>query len=397
VAAARALDPDGGPLPRLGAALAAGRVSREHVEVAVRTLNRIPSGFLTRVGGDDVAGAERVDVVLTEHACRFAPFTADLLGRRILDLLDPRRGDRFDPDGYRRRDLAVVTDATGMVIVRGQLDPVGGAAFKAALDRYIARHPTTAEAAAPAAQNGHDGHDERNGRDGRGEQGVLVADLRTSGQRRADALVALARAAAGATGTSLPPPATVLVSVPVQTDPDGQVRLARTGHATHLGPLAGNRLDRLTCDANLRRVLVTPEGGILNVGRTQRLATPTQRAALAIRDGGCVIPGCAVPATGCRAHHVVHWSRGGPTDLANLALLCDRHHDTVHSGVWDLEMIHALPWARPPDWIDPHRRLLRNPVQHAHQQADHLADHLRLPFDLPNATTDPDPPDEAAA
>ena len=39
VAAAHALDEE---LPRLGEALAAGEVSREHVDIAVRTLKRIP-------------------------------------------------------------------------------------------------------------------------------------------------------------------------------------------------------------------------------------------------------------------------------------------------------------------------------------------------------------------
>ena len=43
VAAAHALNPDTGTLPEMGAALAAGEVSRAHVDVAVRTLTRIPT------------------------------------------------------------------------------------------------------------------------------------------------------------------------------------------------------------------------------------------------------------------------------------------------------------------------------------------------------------------
>jgi len=31
---------------------------------------------------------------------------------------------------------------------------------------------------------------------------------------------------------------------------------------------------------------------------------------------------------------VQHWSRGGPTDLDNLVLLCRRHHRSVHEGGW---------------------------------------------------------------
>ncbi|WP_462417973.1 HNH endonuclease signature motif containing protein [Kytococcus sp. Marseille-QA3725] len=32
----------------------------------------------------------------------------------------------------------------------------------------------------------------------------------------------------------------------------------------------------------------------------------------------------------CHAHHIRHWADGGATDLANLALLCQRHHTVVH-------------------------------------------------------------------
>nr|WP_237768034.1 HNH endonuclease signature motif containing protein [Serinicoccus sp. CNJ-927] len=76
--------------------------------------------------------------------------------------------------------------------------------------------------------------------------------------------------------------------------------------------------------------LVGEKGQILDLGRAKRLVTPGQRRALAHRDGGCTFPGCHVPATWCDAHHVVHWARGGPSDLSNYALLCPRHHTWVH-------------------------------------------------------------------
>ena len=36
------------------------------------------------------------------------------------------------------------------------------------------------------------------------------------------------------------------------------------------------------------------------------------------------------------AHHVIHWLRGGLTDLDNLVLLCHRHHWMVHEGNWQI-------------------------------------------------------------
>ncbi|HEX2155373.1 MAG TPA: DUF222 domain-containing protein [Actinomycetes bacterium] len=74
----------------------------------------------------------------------------------------------------------------------------------------------------------------------------------------------------------------------------------------------------------------------LDVGRTSRVVQPAQRTALAVRDGGCVFPDCARPLTWCEAHHLVHWLDGGPTDLANLILVCRAHHRAVHEGGWRL-------------------------------------------------------------
>ncbi len=119
----------------------------------------------------------------------------------------------------------------------------------------------------------------------------------------------------------------------------------------------------------MRAAVLAPNGALLDLGRTQRLATPAQKTALIARDGGCVIPGCTVPGDACDAHHVIWWSRGGPTDLDNLALICGRHHDEVHHGEWEIHMRHGVPWVAPPSWIDRFRPLLRNAVHHP-QPAD---------------------------
>ena len=90
----------------------------------------------------------------------------------------------------------------------------------------------------------------------------------------------------------------------------------------------------------------------LDLGRTTRVVQPTQRIALAVRDGGGMFPGCQRPLAWCEAHHLWHWLDGGPTDLANLVLLCRAHHRAVHDGGWQL--------ARQPDGhltaTPPHRR-----------------------------------------
>jgi HNH endonuclease len=111
--------------------------------------------------------------------------------------------------------------------------------------------------------------------------------------------------------------------------PHGADGVARSGQ----GHLAG----RLRAAAAL---LPPALGGAptqpLEVGRTSRVVQPAQRTALAVRDGGCVFPACQRPLAWCDAHHLQHWLHGGPTDLANLALLCRTRHRAVHEGGWRL-------------------------------------------------------------
>jgi hypothetical protein len=136
VAAAHALDPDGGQLPQLGAALANGEESRAHVDVAVRAMNRIPAHLTKAVDEDGVSGAERVDAFLTEHSKVLAPAATDRLAKQLLATLDPDGADRFDPVAYERRSLSCAVDGTGMLVGHFQLDPAASAIVKAALDAY---------------------------------------------------------------------------------------------------------------------------------------------------------------------------------------------------------------------------------------------------------------------
>lgn len=75
----------------------------------------------------------------------------------------------------------------------------------------------------------------------------------------------------------------------------------------------------------------------LDVGRTQRTATAAQRRALSVRDGGCVIPGCGVPAEACQTHHLEPWAQGGLTSVDSMALLCWAHHRQVDLGLWRID------------------------------------------------------------
>jgi HNH endonuclease len=90
-------------------------------------------------------------------------------------------------------------------------------------------------------------------------------------------------------------------------------------------------------------------------GPDQPGGDPAQRAALVVRDGGCRFLGCARPLAWCEAHHLVPWLDGGPTDLANLALVCRAHHRAVHEGGWRLHR-------------DPDGRVVATPPQRPHRR-----------------------------
>ena len=88
------------------------------------------------------------------------------------------------------------------------------------------------------------------------------------------------------------------------------------------------------CAAGARQVTIDPLGNPLDVGREQRLFTPRQRIALALRDGGCRWRGCDRPASYCEAHHIDPYAEGGRTDIDRGILLCRFHHMNLHHHRW---------------------------------------------------------------
>jgi Domain of unknown function (DUF222)/HNH endonuclease len=102
--------------------------------------------------------------------------------------------------------------------------------------------------------------------------------------------------------------------------------------ALHLGPLLTDAERRyLTCDAT-GEVWFERHGEPIGAGRTTRLINRRLRRALEYRDRTCAVPGCGAT-RGLHAHHLRHWEDGGPTELANLVLLCPYHHRLHHRGV----------------------------------------------------------------
>jgi hypothetical protein len=126
---------------------------------------------------------------------------------------------------------------------------------------------------------------------------------------------------------------------------------------THIGPrcsleggpgLEPETARRLACDSAIVAMLHDRADDVLHVGRKTRRISPALRRALRARDGGCRYPGCR-RRRNLNAHHIRHWADGGPTDLANLVLLCRRHHMLLHEAGYALAGAPSGPltWLRP--------------------------------------------------
>jgi len=168
-------------------------------------------------------------------------------------------------------------------------------------------------------------------------------DERTAAQRRADALVAMAKQALAefqpAPGTKRNRPK-VVATVAY----DDLVAATRGGTLdTNSGrtALTAQAVRRMACDAGIHRLVTGADGTILDYGRQTRTVSDSQFDVLALRDHGCRIPGCPIPPGSCDAHHSIHWVDDGNTDLDDLVLVCWYHHHWLHEQHWRIQPLGA--------------------------------------------------------
>ena len=177
-----------------------------------------------------------------------------------------------------------------------------------------------------------------------------TAELRSLSQRRADALADMARESLAADPGSVAGTAvTMLVTVSLDALTSGM------GTASVAGidePICAGTARRLAASAELIPVVLGTRSEPLDVGRSLRLFTEAQRRALAVRDGGCIWPGCDAPPAWCEVAHLDPWILGGPTNLDNGALMCSAHHHRFDRDGWALRRDDGIPYLIPPPWLD---------------------------------------------
>ncbi|MCL9758799.1 DUF222 domain-containing protein [Frankia sp. AiPa1] len=216
------------------------------------------------------------------------------------------RGDedvwrRPDPQAVRR--LTFFDTAEGTMLLRGELDAEGAALLRTALDRL----------SAPAAE------------------GDGVRDPRGAARRRADALVEFVRrglsANVGPSAGGTRPHLTVVIGWDVLLGDGGEP--AMTGWGL---PLPREVVRRISCDAEVGRIILGPDGLPLDVGRSERIVPPHIRRALVARDRCCAFPHCDRPPSWGGASLVasVAWRRTSVDRLQAVIPLTRQATATAH-------------------------------------------------------------------
>ena len=121
-------------------------------------------------------------------------------------------------------------------------------------------------------------------------------------------------------------------------------------------PVSIATIEQLVCANGKSLVVMGEKGEPLYLYRGRRYFTEQQMQALAVRDGGCVWPGCHSPSAWADGHHVREYERDeGPTNIDNGVLLCPHHHRMLHHSDYEMKMIGGRPYLIPPVFIDAER------------------------------------------
>lgn len=284
-----------------GRAAARGVISCEHERIIAKAVTGLPG----KMGG---AAKTRFAEELTQFARTAAPADLRAEAARRLAELCPDRGKDREKHQERQRSArlgAVRPDGTSMLTMT--LTPRGWALVERALCDFGG--PGGAVGCEPGS------------------------DERAPEQRAHDALVHQ-----WALGSTVDPGrpkgiATIVIRLtPEQLDDPHS--LVRTDSGTQLSvrqavSMAGGMpwFVSVLRDGReeLHRIDVDAHPG-------RKLASAIQRLVLYAAHGGCTFPGCTVPARRSQFHHVLEWSRGGPTTVANGALGCHVHHGFIGDG-----------------------------------------------------------------
>ncbi|MCX2755465.1 HNH endonuclease [Gordonia sp. 4N] len=308
-------------LPALARHASDGRLTSEMVDAVVRGMNEIDKRCAEVLSDDE---RSRYELELIAQALSGATPSQVLKHARAIanTLVCATEAGLPAADDPSLNAVNAHTTDDGRVEVRADLTQVVGEKFLAMIDERSCPRPDP------------DGAEDR----------------RTAEQRRADAFeLILDQAAIGATiDTAGSPRTQLMLTIPATGD---LATLPWTGSITQA------TAKQVSCDGSLTEIILDSEGVPLQMGHTHRLYPAHLRKAIIVRDTCCIK--CGAPPSHTQVHHIKAWADGGPTDLDNGCLLCQRCHTQVHHHGWDIVMgFDRHPWLIPPASIDPQRRPL---------------------------------------
>jgi hypothetical protein len=219
-------------------------------------------------------------------------------------LADPEGAEASEEERKAARNVYLETSLSGMWLGQMTLDPISGSIVSSELNRL--EHDLFEADCAQAK--------ERLGRTAR-----LDELARTSGQRRADALVEMATRSRIAPAEGIRPAPLFSVLVGYETM---HGRICELENATVLAPSA---LDPWMDSAYFERAIFSL-GNRIDVSVRSRFFTGGTRRAIELRDRICTHPYCYEPAESCQGDHIETYAAGGLTTQDNGRLLCGFHN-----------------------------------------------------------------------
>ena len=271
-------------LPATSEALASGEIPQGHARLIARASSESP-----------------IDEALLVKAANTEPFDefARTVKRHQQDQADDDGQSLLDRQRKNRKARIFESADSGMFVLSGEFDQITGARIATALtakERQLWHREDPNKRATPQ-------------------------------QRMADALAELICEPAGdgkSAGTDL----LVIADFDVIKQQLDNPRLADGS------PIPVVELHRLALEANILPSIFDTKAQDLWLGHRLRTASEAQRVALIARDQHCI--GCKANPLWCRAHHIIWWSKNGPTDVDNLVLVCDDCHHKIHDHGWQV-------------------------------------------------------------
>ncbi|MEV4316874.1 DUF222 domain-containing protein [Actinocrispum sp. NPDC049592] len=307
------------PLPQTSAALAAGEISSEAVDVIRKTLKDLP----------DLDAEKRVlaESVMLEQAAEDDPNALARFGLRVRAMVDPDGPPPVDPEPARQTQVFRYRDRRdGSLEMSAVVAAENAGPLRAMIQECERPRPGDLE------------------------------DTRTFAERLGDAFAErILKRAANCPDMPLKNGLRTEIAFTISfndlmRDLDDRILVGDDIYMT------AREARRIACDCHLFPAVLGSNSEPLDIA-AGAYSTPAHiRRALVLRDKGCAFPGCPKSASVCDAHHIHHWADNGVTHIDNLVLLCPHHHRLIHNSDWTIQLLNNRPSFTPPTYIDPLQR-----------------------------------------